>query len=250
MQDFRFSCRVALAAGLALAGVVIADAALANQTFTKTKSDLRSECNQKGGVYADESSGAFSCTDTRASKATNCNQFGKCTIVDLHRPPPASSASNAAKPATPPATPPKDARQAANPPIPSPAKGDTLDQLLEKGVLAHQRKYCVEEGGSYTGDADGGNSRCEYKGEGVVITCVNYKCERKKVAAAQIVKGDTMEQMLEKGNKTHSRKNCEQQGGSFTGDDDGGNSRCEYRKTGLVITCNNFQCRTNGKPAP
>jgi hypothetical protein len=75
------------------------------------------------------------------------------------------------------------------------------------------------------------------------------KDAKDKAAGGKQAKAETIEQMSEKYYKYHDKKNCEGQGGSYKGDADGGNSTCSY-KTGLVITCKDHKCKTNGKPAP
>jgi len=75
------------------------------------------------------------------------------------------------------------------------------------------------------------------------------KDAKEKTGTGKEAKAESIEQMSEKYYKYHDKKNCEGQGGAYKGDADGGNSTCTY-KTGLVITCKDHKCKTNGKPAP
>jgi len=73
--------------GLALAGAALTTTgATADPFHYESRDFVKKHCAEKGGVYADEPSGAYSCTMVKDHLATNCNAAGQCALVDTLRP--------------------------------------------------------------------------------------------------------------------------------------------------------------------
>ena len=73
--------------GIALAGAVVTTTiATADPFHYESKDFVQKHCAEKGGVFAVEPSGAYSCTNVKDHLATNCNAAGQCALVDTLRP--------------------------------------------------------------------------------------------------------------------------------------------------------------------
>ena len=65
------------------------------QVFKSRKDIAKKECSDKGGTWADESYGGYSCTYAREHKVTKCDRSDRCKDMPTEKP--AASASAPAK---------------------------------------------------------------------------------------------------------------------------------------------------------
>jgi hypothetical protein len=86
MFSLSLPSRAALVVALAPICLMLPDSASRADSVYMNKTFLKGECAKKGGIFAVEPSGAFSCTRVSEGRATNCGSDGKCMEVDTRRP--------------------------------------------------------------------------------------------------------------------------------------------------------------------